>query len=401
MASKRPKRVRDYASQAGLDVDDALVTLWDAGLTQLAGPESVVAKGQLPTLERALNLPTRAELQTVEYWQDHLGMSRDELTGLLSDLTLTLSPNARRIPKNGVRKLRHLLPPPPPQTLEPEPSATTLAPAFVWEAVGRECDVVFLQRDEVGAIHEVLEQDFANTADPIEPRGVRDENLLESAIMRPQTQLGGICKYPTVPMAASALFHSLIHDHAFYNGNKRTAVVALLVLCDRNGVVLTCTEDELFRQTVLTAQHRVVDGFANDLSDREVLENARWLQAHSRPVDHAERPLKWLRLKRRLADLGCKYIPPSGGGTALNIERDITVPRRSWFGSGTEPTTLRCQVRCPNDGADASPETIHKIRHDLQLDAIHGVDSAAFYQGAMIDSFVSQYSRLLRRLATL
>ena len=44
--------------------------------------------------------------------------------------------------------------------------------------------------------------------------------------MRPQTGLGTIDKYPTIEQKAAALLHSLIKNHAFHNGNKRTALVA-------------------------------------------------------------------------------------------------------------------------------------------------------------------------------
>jgi death-on-curing family protein len=267
--------------------------------------------------------------------------------------------------------------------------------------VGRECEIAPLSYADVVSIHEVLERDFANSPDPIEPRGIRDERLLESALNRPLTELGTVRKYPSLSMSASALFHSLIHNHAFYNGNKRTALVSLLVLLDRNGSVLDSTQDELFKLTVLTAQHRTVARSSSDLADREVLENARWIQAHSRALDFRERPLKWLRLKQRLSDFGASYSSAPGGGRALNIERDVTYSHSGWRGVRKRTRTLRTQVSCPGDGSEAGSDTIHKIRHDLELDNAHGVDSASFYQGDNVDLFISQYRRVLRRLATL
>ncbi len=395
-----PRRVRDYAAGAGLEIDEALVTLWDAGLVRLSGPESVVPKRHLALVERALNLPSRAELQTASYWQDHLEMSRDDLTITLRQMGLHLSPSARKVPRNAIRKLRHLLPPAS-VPVESAAEAGVAEPPLVWETIGRECDLHPIVRDDVIDIHSLLEEDFADSSDPIAPRGVRDEAMLESALARPLTALGDRRKYPSLPMSAAALFHSLIHNHPFHNGNKRTALVTLIVYLDRHGDVLDCSQDDLFKQTLLTAQHRIVDRSWHDLPDREVLKNARWIYDHSRHLDRSERPMKWLRLKQRLRTFDCQWTPAPGGGTAINIERKITVTysrlRRVW----PKTEELRVQVRCPGDGADASPRTIRTIRHALRLDNDHGVDSAAFYRGDGIDLFIAEYRQVLRRLAKL
>jgi death-on-curing protein len=43
-------------------------------------------------------------------------------------------------------------------------------------------------------------------------------------VHRPQTTVGGADAYPDVHSKAAALFHSLIRNHAFIDGNKRTAL---------------------------------------------------------------------------------------------------------------------------------------------------------------------------------
>jgi death-on-curing family protein len=59
------------------------------------------------------------------------------------------------------------------------------------------------------------------------PGGVRDGGLLESAVARPFHSAFGEDAYPTTFEKAAALFHSLIANHPFQDGNKRTAVLAL------------------------------------------------------------------------------------------------------------------------------------------------------------------------------
>jgi len=57
--------------------------------------------------------------------------------------------------------------------------------------------------------------------------GVRVGGLLESAVARPFQSAFGEYAYPTTFEKAVALFHSLIANHPFQDGNKRTAVIAL------------------------------------------------------------------------------------------------------------------------------------------------------------------------------
>lgn len=200
-------------------------------------------------------------------------------------------------------------------------------------------------------------------------------------------------------MASAALFHSLALNHAFHNGNKRTALVGLLAMLDENGLVLTATEQELFRFTLRTAQHGHVRRSADQLADREVMVVARWIRSNSRPVEKGERPMKWIRLRQRLAHFDCTCEPSSGGGNRMNIRRTVRNPRR--FVVGAKNKTLATQVAWAGDGTEADRRVIHKVRRDLWLDAEHDVDSATFYDGATLDAFIIDYRRILGRLAKL
>jgi death-on-curing protein len=64
---------------------------------------------------------------------------------------------------------------------------------------------------------------------------VRDVDLLEAAVERPRSSAFGADAYPTVIDKAAAFFHSLSRNHAFVDGNKRTATVALIVFLRLNG----------------------------------------------------------------------------------------------------------------------------------------------------------------------
>lgn len=69
--------------------------------------------------------------------------------------------------------------------------------------------------------------------------GVRDLGLLESAVMRPKATFGGEELYSDVFSKAAALMHSLIRNHPFVDGNKRTGIAAAGLFLAQNGVQLT------------------------------------------------------------------------------------------------------------------------------------------------------------------
>ena len=213
--------------------------------------------------------------------------------------------------------------------------------------------------------------------------------------------MGGEFKYPTVETSAAALLHSLILNHPFHNGNKRTALVAMLVFLDENGFVPTCHEDEIFKLVLLVAQHRIVDHRLRDLPDREVLAIADWLCKRVRLVEGGDHPLQWRKLRRILTAYGCEFSTPGRGGNRINITRRLEV-KRGFFGL-RRIHELRTQVFYGDEGREAQRNTVKKIREDLHLDDLHGVDSYAFYSQVptLASDFISEYRKTLHRLAKL
>ena len=82
---------------------------------------------------------------------------------------------------------------------------------------------------------------------------VRDLGLLESACHRPQATFFGREAYPTLAAKAAALMHSLACNHALVDGNKRLALLAIVVFLRINGYNLDLTEDEAFELTMSVA----------------------------------------------------------------------------------------------------------------------------------------------------
>jgi death on curing protein len=68
-------------------------------------------------------------------------------------------------------------------------------------------------------------------------RGIRDEALLESAVAAPQaTMMGQPLISGPIEIAAAYLFY-LCRNHAFIDGNKRTALASCLVFLESNNLL--------------------------------------------------------------------------------------------------------------------------------------------------------------------
>ena len=103
--------------------------------------------------------------------------------------------------------------------------------------------------------------------------GVRDVALLESAVARPQATFDGVDLYLDLFCKAAALMDSLIRNHPFIDGNKRTGIAAAALFLRQNGRYLTATSSELEAFTFYVTESRP-----------DVSEIAAWLKTHSAPV---------------------------------------------------------------------------------------------------------------------
>jgi death-on-curing protein len=104
--------------------------------------------------------------------------------------------------------------------------------------------------------------------------GVRDLGLLESAVARPRATFDGKELYLDLFTKAAALMDSLINNHPFVDGNKRTGVTAAGMFLRINGWKLTASPEDLEACTLLVAT-----------GGMEVAGLAGWLRKNTLPVN--------------------------------------------------------------------------------------------------------------------
>ncbi len=98
--------------------------------------------------------------------------------------------------------------------------------------------------DDILKLHEASIDDYGGA------KGTRDIGLLESAIARPFQTFGGENLYKTPFEMAAALGESLIINHPFIDGNKRTGLLGIISLLFEYSLILKATEEEMYDLTI-------------------------------------------------------------------------------------------------------------------------------------------------------
>lgn len=99
--------------------------------------------------------------------------------------------------------------------------------------------MINLSKQQIISMHDMLIRQTGGL------EGLRDENLLDSALNTPYQTFDGVELYPTVQKKAVCLCFGLVNNHPFNDGNKRIGVLAMLTFMGLNGMVVQCTDDEL------------------------------------------------------------------------------------------------------------------------------------------------------------
>ncbi len=122
----------------------------------------------------------------------------------------------------------------------------------------------YVELAELLALHEEIIRQKGGTF------GVRDQSLLESALARPRAGFGDYEAYPDIFTKAAVLLHSLVKNHGFVDGNKRTGFVTAITFLGLNGYILSVSQKEVVEFVV-----RVAEG---KQSEEEI---ASWIKQHS------------------------------------------------------------------------------------------------------------------------
>lgn len=109
--------------------------------------------------------------------------------------------------------------------------------------------MIILSVDEISDLHSLLIEKTGGS------HGLRDKDLLESAVYSAVSGFGEDEAYPSVEEKSARLMYALTNNHTFVDGNKRIGTLVMLVTLKLNNIKLVYTQEEL-----VTISLSVADG---------------------------------------------------------------------------------------------------------------------------------------------
>lgn len=127
--------------------------------------------------------------------------------------------------------------------------------------------IKFIPEEVVLLIHSILIERYGGSP------GIRDTNLLDSALAQPKMTVGGKYLHKTIFDKAAAYGFHLCKNHPFVDGNKRVAFVLMDLFLQKNGWEIISGE---------TSAYVMMMNLANSQLSKAQLSN--WLEANCRSL---------------------------------------------------------------------------------------------------------------------
>jgi len=108
-----------------------------------------------------------------------------------------------------------------------------------------------ITKEEILFLHQIAVKEFGGSSE------LRDEGLLDSAISRPFQTFEGKDLYPSPEEKACALLESIINNHPFVDGNKRTGYLAYRLLLLSYDKDLEASQDEKYEFVIKVASGKM------------------------------------------------------------------------------------------------------------------------------------------------
>ena len=121
---------------------------------------------------------------------------------------------------------------------------------------------------DIYELHRELEDAFVLSS------GVRDKNLLASAVNTPFQTFMGNDLYPSIYDKAAQLCYGIANNHPFTDGNKRTALHSMYVYLIINGFDIMATQQDV--------ENMIIDVASGNMTNVEL---AQWLQKNTVEID--------------------------------------------------------------------------------------------------------------------
>jgi prophage maintenance system killer protein len=253
-------------------------------------------------------------------------------------------------------------------------------------------------------VHEVLQAHFLlvdffhDIGEGIGGVGPKSINLLHSALSRQFVSFGGQSKWNDRILICASLMYGLIKNHPFHDANKRTAFLTAILHLQKIGRTPVVSQKEFEDFTVNVSDNNLstyygyekYDGVA---SDKDVAFMAYFLKKNTRQIDLTTKQITYNDLNTLLSRRGMFLDNPKNNRIDLMLRVEL---------DGTHlPSPKRiAKIGFHGWSREVSRRDIDIVREASKLDARHGYDSQAFFNG--LDdpmTLIKKYKEPLERLA--
>lgn len=275
-----------------------------------------------------------------------------------------------------------------------------------------------LTTDCIVNLHDLLSNNvhLLETMDPVEPKGVKNWGLLESATNRQLTGFGDFYKYPDIFSNASTLLYGIIKNHSFHNGNKRVGFLCLIKhLYVNNYVLLPALDSKEIYEILIAIADSTIENFYSKyhkkygfIRTKEEKKNAVWddqtairfvafwikknTVAKSNTI---KGDVKLSVLKRVLNN---KNIGSEQNGSTFDVFIE-TENKFLGFVVGHKKQNYK-SYSLGNNRSVIEKHTLNQLRKDFNLTKTNGIDDAFFYDDdAFLDMEIKTFKILIYQLS--
>lgn len=270
--------------------------------------------------------------------------------------------------------------------------------------------IVTLTTDEIIELHTILCDNYKllPEMEPVSPRGIKNSDMLESAVSRQLVGSGTYYKYSDIFSNCATLVFGIVKNHAFHNGNKRMGFLALIKHLYNNGYVISpnISHKEIYE---------LLRNLANSsLDDHAAVYNKHYYKLYKRSEWTDDIQLRyltnWLRasseyknrkIKQKAIPLNdleqilkAKYLTTSFSGKYLTVTKKVgllqeIIGKRSFK-----------KDYIIKNAKGVSLSLIEQIRRDFGISFLDGVDNSTFYNDEdLINNEIISYKKIIYKLA--
>lgn len=231
--------------------------------------------------------------------------------------------------------------------------------------------------------------------------GILDFRLLSSAIARQYVGYLETKKWNDSYSKIATLVYGLIKNHAFYDGNKRTALLCILLALHKQKRFITCKKIELEKILVRIAANEMklykdyckYEKFKNDAA---IMYLSNFLRKNSEPINNYSRSMTFEEFNKKLKTYGAWLDNPQ------KAYIDVFIKAKKKFLGGLikiKQDRRVMHIAFPGWKRQIQSNTIKSVLKAIGITINNGIDMRMFYKGAEPEyKLIDEYSEVLKRL---